>query len=408
MEILQNPYVLTLVIALAIATAYAMKRPEVIPAFLYLLLASLGAFFQLADVGKIALLKAVLLPILFLVLLFHRLARNWRLPFGNLVWVGLYAGVMVVSSLASGTQIGEYRAYFGLFLLTVVVAMCPDNEKTVRYLTYTIAIWGLLNLLAVIAEWSGHGWGLAYTGSAIHTRFRALGLMRQSTDMGIYFAISLNAVHVLYHQALSRTKRLFWLVLGVGLAVGLLGTLSRGAFAAWVISFLYIQYRLRGLRFGQVAGVLSAASVVLVVAMYLNLDRFMADRWTVIHTDPSAQSRIPLLEMGLKLFHLRPWLGVGMGQMGRVHLEAHNTYMQVLMGSGVVGLTVFLLLLWKAIQGLRRRARRRSVTDPVASAYRAYYVGLLGSLGAILIDGGAHVFYFMMPLWLILGFAFMA
>ena len=97
-----------------------------------------------------------------------------------------------------------------------------------------------------------------------------------------------------------------------------------------------------------------------------------------------------------------------MGQMGRVHLEAHNTYMQVLMESGIIGFVVFMLLLWKAIQGLRRRAtKRRTATDPTASAYSAYYVGLLGSLGAILIDGGAHVFYFMMPLWLILGFAFM-
>lgn len=194
-------------------------------------------------------------------------------------------------------------------------------------------------------------------------------------------------------------------ILGAGLAVGLLGTLSRGAFAGWVVSFLFIQYRLQGIKVGSIIGVCVLSGVVLGISSFLNLDDLMLGRFTSMSVDPSAKDRIPLLEMGKRLFYSNPLLGVGLGQGGRAHLEAHNTYMQVLMENGVIGFILFSTVVWKGIRGLRKSAVAGTSAAPNPAA--AYYIGLLGSMAAILLDAVTHVFDYLMPLWLILGIGFM-
>ena len=406
LEMLNNSYFVLLMIGLIISLGYLIWRPESVPAFIFLLLSGLGSFYSATSIQRVTLLKAVLLPVLFAVLLFRKFLRSGRLPLSGFTWVIGYGALVVASCLINGTNINDYRASLGILLIPLVVALCPKNEKTVSYITIAFAFWGLANLMVVVATWAGLGWAKAYSsGNAIYTSHRAQGLMGHSTLMGIYFVISLNAVHILFFQARTRVMRVALFILGAGLAVGLLGTLSRGAFAGWVVSFLFIQYRLQGIKVGSIIGVCVLSGVVLGISSFLNLDDLMLGRFTSMSVDPSAKDRIPLLEMGKRLFYSNPLLGVGLGQGGRAHLEAHNTYMQVLMENGVIGFILFSTVVWKGIRGLRKSAVAGTSAAPNPAA--AYYIGLLGSMAAILLDAVTHVFDYLMPLWLILGIGFM-
>jgi O-antigen ligase len=404
-ELFNNPYFVLLLAILVGALGYVIWRPEAIPAFLFLLLSALGVFFDVANVQRVSLLKAILLPALMAVLLLRKLQSGERMPLSGFVWVASYGAFVVLSCLINGTDINQYRASLGLLLIPLVVALCPNKEKTVKYLTFAFAFWGLVNLLVVVATWAGLGWARAYvTTDSVNISSRFSGLMGISTMMAIYFVISLNAVHVLFYQADTKFGRLLLLALGAGLALGLVGTVSVGALAGWGVSFLYIQYRLSGLRVGNLIGIGAVAVLILGGAAFLNLDTLLG-RVSRLSSDQSAVGRLTLLEMGMKRFLTSPLLGVGLGQSGKVHLEVHNTFMQVLMETGIVGFTLFCGVLWRGVRGLRRRAgpdEAGTLTPEVA-----YYVGLLGTMLAILVDASVHSFDLLMPLWLLIGIAFM-
>lgn len=398
MELLSNPYFVLLTIFLFIGFGYVLTHQEVIPGFVFLFMAGMGAFFGFSGVGKVALLKAVLLPILFLVVLFGRLRDNQRLPLGNLALLLLFMGLSVASTWLNDRDFDLVRPYLGTLLVALVVILCPDKEKTLRYLVMTIALWGMANLLA--AALGGRGW--VYQGDVVHTGDRVIGLMGTSTVLGVYFVIALNAVHVLFFQARSKMARLLLFVAGLGMAVGLMATLSRASFFAWLVSSLYIQYRLRGMRIGSILGIISTAVIVIILAAQLNLDEMMAGRYAALKADSSAQDRAPLAEMALKLFEDKPWFGVGISQGGlgerNVLVNSHNTFVQKLMENGVVGFSLFMLLLWKASRGLMKRAR-----DATRVELKPYFVGLLAMLGAILLNGLFHDFSYLMPLWVVIG-----
>lgn len=399
MELLQNPYFLVLAFVFLATLGLCLVMHEYIPAFVFILIPGLNALYDLAKLPQLPMLTGVLFPLFFVAVFLSNLKRGREFPLANFALLFMYILLVIMSSLMSGTDLNLYRAAIALLTLPFIVALCPDNEKTVKYLTIAIALWGVANLFAVMAEWSGLGWKLSTVNA--NTSRRSMGLMGHSTTMGIYFAVSLSAAHVLVLQAKTKVGRIFWLLFGMGMVVGLIGTLSRGAIAGWLLSFLFIQYKLRGLRVSNMIGIVLAAVIVVGVAASMNLDKLMASRLDT--KEVSAQTRIPLLEMGMNLLDTSPIFGVGLNQGGKGHLEAHNTYMQVLMETGVVGFTVFCLVLWRGIRGLRLHIRHNSTNGNSSP----YYVGLFGSIIAILFDGTTHVFDYFMPLWLIMGMGFM-
>jgi O-antigen ligase len=405
LELLNNPYFTVFLALLIIALVFIVWWPEAIPAFLFLLLSGIGLFFLVANVQKVDFLKAFLLPPLLLYLLLRKMQNGDKLPLQGIVWITAYAAFVILSCLINRADLNEYRAYFGILMVPLVVALCPNNEKTVKYLTIAFAFWGFVNLLVVLATLAGFGWAQRFiTSDETNFFLRFQGLMGLSTHMGIYFAISLSAFQVLYYLAETRMGRLFYFALGVSMALGLIGTVSVGAFVGWVASLLFIHHQLRRFTTGSLIIIGGSVVLLLLLAAFLKQEA-MLERLCRISTDQSALGRITLLQMGITRFVTSPIFGVGLGQGGKLHLETHNTYMQVLMENGLVGFLVFCGILWNGWRRLYRQARQDG--KETITPTKAYYVGILGSLTAILVDGLVHVFDFFMPLWLILGIAFM-
>ena len=403
-DFLNSPLLVTLAAFFITAIICVAARKERIPGFLFLLFASLGAFFAVANIQKIAFLKAFVLIFFFIVLVFSGFLRGVKKPLLNIALLLVFIGAVLISGFVNSTPFATTRSYIGTMVIAIVIAFCPTNEKTLKLLMVAIAIWGIVNLVAALFQLSGHGW--MYKGDPFHTGFRMEGLMGTSTMMGIYFALALNAMHVLYLSAKKRFWRIVTFALGAGLFLGLMGTLSRAAVLGWAVSFLFIQYRLYGMKLSSIVGIAVFVLVAVALSSLLNLDDIMLARFVAMKKDPSAQNRIPLIMKALEYLSEKPLFGVGLSQGGlyakNVVVNTHNTIVQRLMENGIAGFAVFAGIVFRSIEGFLRRTGPES--GEIVDEYR---IGFLAMLISIFIMGQFHDFSYLMPLWVVLGVGLM-
>ena len=123
--------------------------------------------------------------------------------------------------------------------------------------------------------------------------------------------------------------------------------------------------------------------------------------------DASAQDRLVLWHDALELFKRNPISGTGFdtyGSMGRVggYRDTHNYYIKVLAEMGVLGMLLYLVVLWSMFAtGFRLY---RATRDPF---WRGIAVGFLAMMASIVISNffGDRWTYQQLDgyLWLILG-----
>src|SRR5207244_4505092 len=129
----------------------------------------------------------------------------------------------------------------------------------------------------------------------------------------------------------------------------LMYTFSRGAYIAFLVGLGFL-------------GVVKQRKWLLVMLVGLIgwqvfLPNSVQERITMTYTEEgelesSAQTRVQLWEDAMQLFHQNPILGTGFNTysyLGRTekYRDTHNYYLKVLVETGIVGLSVFLWLLWR-------------------------------------------------------------
>ena len=149
----------------------------------------------------------------------------------------------------------------------------------------------------------------------------------------------------------------------------------------------------------------SVAIVVMVMSMlFMGLGEQMLARFENIESDRSALERIPLWEQSMTAFIASPVVGNGPGwKSGTLLLQSHNTFIQVLVESGALGLFLFCTLMVMTLRRLLVRSRQH---PSKSQEYSMYQLGFFTTVAAILIDGLTHSFDFILPLWMLVGIAF--
>ncbi len=103
------------------------------------------------------------------------------------------------------------------------------------------------------------------------------------------------------------------------------------------------------------------------------------------------------------MFLEKPIFGFGLGGYNQyctnygspLHIEAHNTYIQVLVEYGIFGLGLFIFCIFNSITAYTRYIKHSNSPELVATA-----AGFLCALIAILIDSSVHCFEWNLNLWL--------
>jgi putative inorganic carbon (hco3(-)) transporter len=184
---------------------------------------------------------------------------------------------------------------------------------------------------------------------------RARGPLLQAVANGV----SLNMLGILalhsYRRGFARGAKVALLLASVPVAI--LATMTRAvwlSFAGSMLALIYLSKN-RALRMACVVATVLAAGVLAVVMASTDLGETLSDR---LEERGPVDFREAVYAGGWEMFQQRPWLGWGFHRMPdelpryvsgykEKILYPHNTYLELLVEFGVVGLALYLWLMWE-------------------------------------------------------------
>ena len=197
------------------------------------------------------------------------------------------------------------------------------------------------------------------------------GFMSENNSLGIAFALIVPICwycQFLVKSVWIRSMYVFFVFTSLASVVW---THSRAAFIAACIAMLMI-----GLRSRRKAYVFVFALITFGPAVYLVQRSYVARIESIAdyQDDGSAEARIRLAKMALRIWREHPVLGVGYGTQnfinvassssgGEVMQVAHNNYLQMAADSGTGALVVLVLLLFGSIRLMGRTAKEVGQVD---------------------------------------------
>jgi len=307
-----------------------------------------------------------------------RWMRLWKNP--------ISAGVLVLLALITLSAIlAENRALalepFWLYLRVVGLALLAlvlfDDERRLQYMLLVMAAsvgllgfkYGLAGLLAGGVRFA-HGYG---------------GMMEDNNTLALGFAVTVPLCWYAAQLAPWKPAKLaFWLMFFHTIAAVIM-TFSRGAALALAAGLFMIWWHSRHKL------VLAAVLVLCAIPGLLLVQSEYIARLSTITSpleEPSAASRITMAKVALRMWADYPWLGVGFGRLNQQVLAprylnagevttaepalvVHNTYLQLLVDSGIFAFLVYCGLLSGTIWWLGREVARARRMMPSKAIYPA-------------------------------------
>src|SRR5690554_1485819 len=263
----------------------------------------------------------------------------------------IFHALAVLTSIYSPNHLYSLRFAFGVavFWLIFLVVKFNFSKFDIRQLRPAITATGIFYLilcsilyvtgLFLSSVWVEHG---IYYGVFVERGMpRLVGLQHDPNIAAI------TLMPFVFYFAITE-KRYLWATLAVLL---LTATLSRGAMLALVCGYLgYIFIKPRK----QSIVLLAAAALVILAALwvvdFVGVISFQSLIDSRFSNFSSGSGRVDLWRNGIDLFLMRPLMGWGAFSFRELNLiysddqrYAHNTYLEVLVETGLIGLSVFLL-----------------------------------------------------------------
>ena len=371
-----------------------------IPHFLITIYFLLPLFYSLTGLSRIPL--ATIFLLLFGPLVFIRASF---LSMRMVVAIFLYIMLTIMICFLHGQSLWYYKAIFSQILLAMICYFSigvKDSERSIRLFVYVIVIWILINAIFSILQFTlGESFYIISDNRAIEVGGlkRGYGLIGMATQVGIAFSLGVPLLMVLALTS-TRHKMFMYMMLGIGLA-GLILSFSRGAILGTYIGIYFI---LKYLKKRKLRLLYVIITVVLLVG-YSGFMMFLPAKY-ITHfkgEDKSAMGRMTYVKMGLKMFKNKPLTGFGQdgftnnvvkyGAPGPI--EAHNTYIQVLVDQGLLGFILFMMIVFSSLKGCLYYIKK-GTSDIIKNVS----IGFLGSLIAILFDAIFHSFEWNIELWI--------
>jgi len=400
--LLATPYpYLAVLPGLAVLALLWFGRRDMVPYLFYciVLLIPFGAFrgvgpvqFHWLFAGTLAVL--VLLEILIRKKIPNEVRRN-RL----LLLLLIFYLVNVLASL--GSKFPERSVQFMVLLasgyLLVVLGIIVTDRKGFSKILPGIIVGSVFagSLLAVL------GATFQLTLFLSPDAGRVLGGASDPNNMALMVIFSIPLAVYFFMNTRRRRMQLFLLLIIIVNVVTVMATFSRGGAIVLCFAGLLILWELRSRITPRNLGLLLGLGGLVVTALLLLTPEAYSQRLQSIHTadDFSMRRRASYILVARDLVVERPVLGSGPNtfplryaesEIGRGfkrkemsgEREAHNTYLEVLTGSGITGLMFFLIVLLYALHSFTRARRRFLALGEgrlalLTTMYRASFLTLL-------------------------------
>lgn len=379
-----------------------------IPHFLLVVYFTLPLFYEITQLPPLP------LTTIFVVLFGPVILWGTNLQLIASFWpIAAYILLVLITSYGNGVMLHEHKSFVIPIVISLLAACSFSNkniEKRIKIFSLVIVCWIVLNAIFSLLQLTmGRAFYLiAATGSTKETLGveRGYGLIGMATQVGVTFCLGVPLIASLLLDE-RRKKTLLLLAFALG-CFGLVVSFSRGAIvgvfiALYFLLIFYKKYKL--LSFLSTAG-------ILLLLFYGSLMTLLPDNLSFFlqGKDGSASARVPYTMIALEMFIDRPITGFGFGGYYKfcteygspIHIEAHNTYAQVLVEYGLIGFLLFLLVITLSIRGYVSYLRRGRSAE-----IRVHAIGYLSGLIAVLIDAAVHCFEWNLQFWLPLAFGYL-
>jgi putative inorganic carbon (HCO3(-)) transporter len=428
--LLATPYYMYSIIPiLVIVFFFLLARKPQLGYYLIVFLIPFDAFRGLTDsVGFLTISKLVGLWI-FVLMLFYILFKK-RIPLSlksNLwAWFAIFLVIGLISALLSDYRLLAFDTLrqliiaYTFFALTLFFLSDKGFQKILpAVLVVSITISSLLSIIGYIFK-------IKLFIFSVETLQRAIG---PSNDPNFFACMIIFSIPFILHWFFSSHRFIVKCIAGVALIINLAAvilTYSRGGamVLAVVIIFLFIEH-MRRFRPRYLGFFALLITIAVVAAVVLVPPTYWTRQKSVFRSDESIGARMSYLYVGWHAFKEKPLLGAGPGTFKEIYSGtpyalqfhettageeplssksfrryAHNTYMEVLVGTGLLGLAVFLAILILTLKNFQTAKNnfKLSGKKDMASLVGAYRISFISILSYFFLISAIQHKYFWIAL----------
>lgn len=295
---------------------------------------------------------------------------------------------------------------FGKILLVLVLIVhlirTPDH---LRGLCYAVFIGAVGTVVAgVMGIWLGlEGAGENYMGGVNIMRFT--GAHENPNKAAAYMCSALPLGFFAIKYSSRRLSKIAFTVGVVVLVVSIFATFSRSVVIPLTVVLIGVTaHELRTRRSLGPLAILLAVGFLVTPRYYWDRVLSLPDALRNSTQDWSVYTRMLALQTAWEMFLDHPITGVGLGNfLGSsayrlfVRIVVHNTYLEILVGTGILGLMAYVTLLGSGLRHSVAGARRRWNSHPAWMRSLSYYTIL--SAVSIGLSAGFGTMPFRYPLW---------
>ena len=323
-------------------------------------------------------------------------------------------GLSLLEAIASLAYLARWCAYFGVYVVVVNCLKPHQSERVwtlVESIMLSMAAFGIIQAIflpnfamTIYPETGGLEWDAQ--GNRLVSTILDPNIM--AGLISVVLLVQLSRIAFGVHVPMWKPLLLF---------AALIATLSRGGLLSFAVG-AFVILTVRGVR----KRLLQLAAIVLAVVMVaLPWLVELARQYTRFSlSDASALSRIAKWQAAFGAFLESPWFGIGFNTYGFVQDHrgferlASNAYsaegglLFILVMTGLVGLSVYLLMLWSVL----RRCRAGWRNPDIPNSARGFLLGV-GAATVCALVNTLFVNTLLVPsmmelLWLLWGLAFLA
>ncbi|CAN5160668.1 hypothetical protein BH11PSE11_BH11PSE11_36720 [soil metagenome] len=313
------------------------------------------------------------------------------------IWLVIFVVIQPISLISGGpkdTMSGVTFWIVYLLFVTVSTLLISNQKALGRY------VWGMMaggifivmfGICAVLLGWK----------EAVGGRAGAYGMYENHND---YSFIIIQILPFLYMYRKATTGVVSKLFLGSALlacVVGILLSLSRGGMLAMVLEFgLIVMIGMEGRKRLFWLPILILIGAAAIGYQWSKRSENQGDSYTAADAE---NSRYELWRAAGNLIRANPILGVGslrFSEYARFYGEisydnrgknTHNTYLEILTGTGFLGFIVFFTMIYQLLKGLHRRPQAHAPPLPLLDATRrATLIAMYSILFRALLDAKPH------------------
>lgn len=294
------------------------------------------------NLGTITAAAAILLTIAAFFLQNGTLHTKLLLPFSAMSLL-LFLLYSVLRTIIAGTTPSSFVPYISQIVLCIILYSVSLNEREHRYIKTVFMIAAFVYAVLIIKSlYENHREGY------YHTEVQIFNTSFDPNFIGIPLVA---AMALLLDQLLRGKKKVLSAIAYMVITYAVFYTASRGSFVAALVSngLVLLLFLLRSKLLLQEKAfyfLLSAAAIALIAILVKEYLPAEWERLTTISADQD-NGRWRLWALAIDSWRKNPIFGNGLGYAYAVYRRAsHNTYLQVLSETGLVGMALLLGFLW--------------------------------------------------------------